>query len=573
MSEWCAVTDGSDECRPYSYYFSLPRHPPPNDLTPPSAMTTKHRGESLPNTTQLRRLDLRALTCPVSETVDLALDFVADALSKYGPKLDSDRARLDWQWDDRPNGVEDDADGEQDLYPYLDWVLYKPAAHALPAVLHHLFAQKSNSMPEWLPKHSTTSIIRTQNEYGSTDIVQFWTERPRGHYTSGNVRTVHEVKRARVLAADDSGVNVLDAMYSLADSTWDFRRGKECSRGSSLLFQAINELAKYGVKHIVLTTETRYTLIQLSDDHQLYMSHVYHIHGSRDQAGDMAELVLFYAHATFAKPLELPPRPVTICRVTVPSFSPAVFQPHQGFIRVGNVIRSVKLSAPQHSSGRVFPPFIPLRVEGYAEQIRHDGQVRITFIRLRFLLFEASAVAKAAYGHCASNRLNHEFDAYNALRSLQGISIPTLFGLYHDNCDGSSVLITSDEGTPLDGFDKLSLRDRHTLLSHLIRIHSAGVQHNDMEPRNVVLSPSLGPIIIDFDVASLDHRCDGLYCCELRELAGCLGLNLDVELSTTKCITVLKTKRIAAPEWITMFLIMLFAMLLVSVESLLNLWS
>lgn len=70
-------------------------------------------------------------------------------------------------------------------------------------------------------------------------------------------------------------------------------------------------------------------------------------------------------------------------------------------------------------------------------------------------------------------------------------------------------------------------------MSHLIRIHNAGVQHNDLEPRNVVVSQSLGPIIIDFDSASLDHRCEGPSCRELRELAGRLGIDLGQLVSAT----------------------------------------
>ncbi|KAK6985124.1 hypothetical protein R3P38DRAFT_3230784 [Favolaschia claudopus] len=61
-----------------------------------------------------------------------------------------------------------------------------------------------------------------------------------------------------------------------------------------------------------------------------------------------------------------------------------------------------------------------------------------------------------------------------------------------------------------------------------------GVQHNDVEPRNVLLSPSKGPVIIDFDNTSLDHHCTGQYCDELSKLAYCLGLNLDAELEATK---------------------------------------
>lgn len=67
---------------------------------------------------------------------------------------------------------------------------------------------------------------------------------------------------------------------------------------------------------------------------------------------------------------------------------------------------------------------------------------------------------------------------------------------------------------------------RHTLLSRLVRIHQAGVEHLDVEPRNVVLSKSRGPVVVNFDGASLDHCCGGLSCRELREVARRLGIDL-----------------------------------------------
>lgn len=58
------------------------------------------------------------------------------------------------------------------------------------------------------------------------------------------------------------------------------------------------------------------------------------------------------------------------------------------------------------------------------------------------------------------------------------------------------------------------------------RLHKAGVLHNDLEPRNVVLSRHLGPRVIDFDNATMDHTCGGISCKELSELSRCLGLDL-----------------------------------------------
>lgn len=67
--------------------------------------------------------------------------------------------------------------------------------------------------------------------------------------------------------------------------------------------------------------------------------------------------------------------------------------------------------------------------------------------------------------------------------------------------------------------------DRKILLSHLIRIHRAGVKHNGFEPRNVVMSESGEPKIIDFDNSS-HSICTGLKCIELVEVARWLNLDL-----------------------------------------------
>jgi hypothetical protein len=304
-------------------------------------------------------------------------------------------------------------------------------------------------------------------------------KKPTADFGDKKIHTLHEVKRARVLAVGTT----LETMYSLAESSWVFREnGKQCFRGNALLcqvrapllgmhhpycaFQAIDELAIHEVRHIVLTTETHYALVYLGDDCQLYMSSVYQIRQSPTQAADMARLVLFYAHAMLSEPLTLPPtKSVLIRRVEVPSFPPSIFKPYKGKIFLGKGIRSVKYSPMQRPSRWWISPFIPLKVEGYAEESRHEGDIRITFIKLIFMIFQRSAVAKAAYGLSASARIIHEFDVYNALRALQGRSIPTLFGLYRSEENGSGlVLVTSYEGRALPSFDDLRLQDRFVSL-------------------------------------------------------------------------------------------------------------
>ncbi|KAJ7247979.1 kinase-like domain-containing protein, partial [Mycena rebaudengoi] len=144
----------------------------------------------------------------------------------------------------------------------------------------------------------------------------------------------------------------------------------------------------------------------------------------------------------------------------------------------------------------------------------HVG-MKETSCRLIFWFFETHIVAKAAYQPSALNRLLHEFAVYDFLRALKGVVIPSLFGLYRNLNDGSSILVTSYAGGTLADFDTLCLKVRSVftlstirsphlsirriLLLRVVRLHQAGVVHNDLEPRNIVFSERSGPRIIDFD--------------------------------------------------------------------------
>ncbi|KAJ7867646.1 hypothetical protein B0H13DRAFT_2281170 [Mycena leptocephala] len=553
MSGWQLVTDPA---RSYLHYFSLPRARPPRDDTATDTISDTHQGESLGQTKTLHRFDPSQLRLQLEDAVVLDLNLVRDALSKYGPILDSLVAQIDWTWDQTPSDIAPAVTDETGFYSYLQWIIFRTAARALPAVLHCLSEKSSGSLK--FPKVSSTAN-ESQRSFGSTDIIHYSLKEPTTDFKKKKIHTLHEVKRARVL----EGGATLETMYSLAESSWSFRTNSDqCTRGKALLCQAIDELAIHEVKHIVLTTEAHYALVYLGDDYQLHMSQVYNIRESPTQAEDMARLVLFYAHAMLSEPLTMrSTNSVFAGRVEVPSFPPSIFQPYKGKIRLGNGVRSVKLAPAQQSPRWWFLPSIPLKVEGYAEESRHEGDIRITFIKLIFTIFQRRAVAKASYGLPASDRILHEFQAYNALHALQGYSIPTLYGLYHSEYDGSSlVLITSYEGKALHSFDELSVEDRGTLLSRLIRIHQAGIEHLDVEPRNVVLSKSKGPVVVDFDGASLDHTCDGLSCGELRELARRLGINLVAEMSKPS-----KTTSVVVPA-IFVCIAMLFMLLPVMIN-------
>jgi serine/threonine protein kinase len=130
--------------------------------------------------------------------------------------------------------------------------------------------------------------------------------------------------------------------------------------------------------------------------------------------------------------------------------------------------------------------------------------------------------------------LCHEDRMYRVLSTLQGQVIPVCYGLFfiRPTC---AILLTQDCGESLESFSILSalqrhetvhlfifnlkgthfiteLRFRNQLKSHLWAIHCLGVMHNDIEPRNVVMSNS-NLRVIDLGVAEDGHCCgDGTKC-------------------------------------------------------------
>ncbi|KAJ7772913.1 hypothetical protein DFH07DRAFT_718451, partial [Mycena maculata] len=125
-----------------------------------------------------------------------------------------------------------------------------------------------------------------------------------------------------------------------------------------------------------------------------------------------------------------------------------------------------------------------------------------------------SLVAKTAHGPSATQRLVCEYNAYTAMRTLQGTVIPTVMGMFTTKDGKNTVLMMSYAGEALKTFSDLRPDEKLMLFHRLVRLHKTGVQHNDLEPRNVTKSSS-GPLIIDFDNASLDHSCPGASCQEL----------------------------------------------------------
>ncbi|KAF7355579.1 Kinase-like protein [Mycena sanguinolenta] len=122
------------------------------------------------------------------------------------------------------------------------------------------------------------------------------------------------------------------------------------------------------------------------------------------------------------------------------------------------------------------------------------------------------------------DEIRHEGLVYDYLAKSgkQGIT-PRYYGVFENNI-GTVALILDDGGKALKTFKKLSNEQRQKLFAKVMEMHSAGVIHGDLEPRNVVEDSDRDLKIIDFHVAKMNHRCRGEMCTELKELRNALGL-------------------------------------------------
>ncbi|KAJ7222875.1 hypothetical protein B0H12DRAFT_293321 [Mycena haematopus] len=243
----------------------------------------------------------------------------------------------------------------------------------------------------------------------------------------------------------------------------------------------------------------------------------------------MAELVLFYTHALLTRrsPYPRPTFPVNY-RIAVPTFPASIFRLNEAFLCNGPLFYKAQLK-PFH--GRPIYARLSAKLCSSHGWSSHDGDIVISFGHLVSWPFKAHVVAKATNEPSAAARCRHEFEVYTFLRAIQGVCIPYLIGFHKDIDDGSSVLVTSYAGVPLEDFKTMCLADRQKLLSRAVQLHQAGVEHRDLEPRNVTLSPRSGPMIIDFDDAKINHVCPGATCSELSELARWLEIEFPSQLA------------------------------------------
>ncbi|KAJ7091661.1 hypothetical protein C8R44DRAFT_954932 [Mycena epipterygia] len=159
-------------------------------------------------TTRILSQDFSALSQTISNQAKLDIEFVETVVSSTGPVLAGLWESPHWQWDEWPPHV-NSAQTEQDYYPWLEWVVFRRATHAVAAVRDRLHRDAGLAVPPSLRGHSTTTSIQGTTGRGTTDISHMVKEDQRdSHFTA------HEVKRSRVLHLGN--VEVLDRLVHLA---------------------------------------------------------------------------------------------------------------------------------------------------------------------------------------------------------------------------------------------------------------------------------------------------------------------------------------------------------------------
>ncbi|KAJ7852929.1 hypothetical protein B0H14DRAFT_2759224 [Mycena olivaceomarginata] len=487
----------------YATYFDEPRAAPPPDEVASESLNPHEPYSEAGSTTTITIFDPSTLQHTLGPaTLDMA--FVQRVLAETGPVLTPANGYL-WQYAEQPAGFPITAEHEADYYDWFNWVLCQPAASAVNAVRDELYRVASAEVPAY--GYSRTDKVNKTHGGGAADIIHKWSK--------GYKCTPHEFKRDKALRVHDE--SVLDFLVEQAGvgSGYNFRSNEPLStlqgKAKSVVSQVINEMMTTQTGHAIICTEELYAMLRLKDTLQLEISPVYAVRGSSTQGMDAAMLVLFYTHAalragkTYADAF---PTRITAMRVTLPP-SEVVFR--------GGMIGRTTLISKSHG---LFP------------WVRFDGDVRsssndvtIAYGRLIWLFFTScSLVAKAAHGPSATQRLVREHDVYGVMRALQGVAIPKMTGMFTTEDGRNTVLMMSYAGKALREFSELEPRDKLLLFHRLVRLHQTGVQHNDFEPRNVTKSSS-GPLIIDFDRASLDHNCAGASCKELLQAAQALDLD------------------------------------------------
>ncbi|KAH8111486.1 hypothetical protein DFH11DRAFT_1613547 [Phellopilus nigrolimitatus] len=110
------------------------------------------------------------------------------------------------------------------------------------------------------------------------------------------------------------------------------------------------------------------------------------------------------------------------------------------------------------------------------------------------------AIVKMAFRADQQERLLNEYLIYRRMAAKNVQAIPIVLGLYKDAEGGPSALVMTHEGTSLDECAVcVTPAERAAFIQALKAIHAAGILHNDIRRRNLVVNETGEVAIIDFD--------------------------------------------------------------------------
>ncbi|KAH8120698.1 hypothetical protein DFH11DRAFT_84658 [Phellopilus nigrolimitatus] len=110
------------------------------------------------------------------------------------------------------------------------------------------------------------------------------------------------------------------------------------------------------------------------------------------------------------------------------------------------------------------------------------------------------AIVKLAFSTDQQERLLNEYRIYSLMAAKNVEEIPVVLGLYKDIEGEPSALVMTHEGTSLDDRGgSVTPAERVAFIQALKVIHAAGILHNDIRRRNLLVNETGEVAIIDFD--------------------------------------------------------------------------
>lgn len=190
----------------YADYFRQQRPAPPHDKCKGITLSEQTNSDQGDITENVVLMETSALSFPLTDTTTLDIAFVKKVLSSSGPVLSGIFEPGYWQWNEPPNDVVAVAVTEQNYYPWLEWVVFRPAVHAVAAVRDQLYMAAAMSVPPQIQGITRTQCLHHTTPRGTSDIIALVAER---------CFAPHEIKRTRVLGPE-GGKGALKLVVELA---------------------------------------------------------------------------------------------------------------------------------------------------------------------------------------------------------------------------------------------------------------------------------------------------------------------------------------------------------------------